>query len=343
MSEGYNKHCRHISDERKARGFTGVWIPCNILEFDGGSLSLTEIHILVEIQSLCLYGKYHNCIVTNKHFSDIVGCSERTVERAILHLQLLGLIDISISTNNSGRIRTITFNESVLQPIEYGQIDYEVDDIIEETDNLSDADNLSNVDTTICRGGHDILSNSTDINKENNKETKERDSALSSNSSETNNTRRNFRKEHEVLEDKLNSGEVIDAEKNKKKLSPAEKLQNNCLGEINKRAYTEDEKELLREYFLWASSGTDVRKIKSLDLWRSKLNALEQIAKSSGDKISDIVQQSIDNKWYKFEQVNRVKTTAQHHEPLADEVITGNREEAQKRLDAKRAAGAKVY
>lgn len=165
---------------------------------------------------------------------------------------------------------------------------------------------------------------------------------LSNNISEIN-PRRNFRKEHEVLEDKLNSGEVIDAEKNKKKLSPAEKLQNNCLGEIDKRAYTEDEKELLREYFLWASSGTDVRKIKSLDLWRSKLNALEQIAKSSGDKISDIVQQSIDNKWYKFEQVNRVKTTAQHHEPLADEVITGNREEAQKRLDAKRAAGAKVY
>lgn len=172
---------------------------------------------------------------------------------------------------------------------------------------------------------------------------KEPEPALSEISSEINNPRRNFRKEHEILEDKLQSGKDIDAEKQKKKKSPAEKTKDDCLAEIDKRNYSEDTKELLREYYLWASSGNDVRKIKGINLWRSKLDYLDQLIKQ-GEDSKKVVQQSIDKKWYKFEGVNKSSNNSQtSFEPLADKVITGNREEAQKRLDAKRAAGVKTY
>ena len=283
-----------------------------------------------------IYGFSQNpdarCYDSYNYLSGITGYSRRAIISAVESLQLKGYI-IKSQESISGVIKNRYYhNRELIQLILSG----------EQAAPCSEQDAPVSGEQDALLSEPDAPINKYNIKEKDNITEKQAEPALHEISSEIN-PRRNFRKEHEVLEDKLNSGEVIDAEKNKKKLSPAERLQNNCLGEIDKRAYTEDEKELLREYFLWASSGTDVRKIKSLDLWRSKLNALEQIAKSSGDNISDIVRQSIDNKWYKFEQVNRVKATAQHHEPLADEVITGNREEAQKRLDAKRAAGAKVY
>lgn len=286
-----------------------------------------------------IYGFSQNpearCYDSYNYLSGLTGYSRRAVIDAVESLQIKGYI-IKSQESISGVIKNRYYhNRELIQLILSGEQDAPCG---EPTAPVSG-------EPTALHGEQTAPINKYNINKEDNIIEKQAEPALQELLSETNNPRRNFRKEHETLSDDLQSGEVIDNEKSKKKLSPAERLQNNCLGEIDKRAYTADEKELLREYFLWASSGTDVRKVKTLDLWRSKLNALEQIAKSSGDKISDIVQQSIDNKWYKFEQVNKVKsqTPAQKHEPLADEVITGNREEAQKRLDAKRAAGVKFY
>lgn len=150
-------------------------------------------------------------------------------------------------------------------------------------------------------------------------------------SSETNDPRRNFRKEHEVLTDDLESGKDIDAEKQKKKKSPAEKTRDNCLAEIDKRGFDDATKEALREYYLWASSGTDVRRIKGLDLWKSKLDALEQIANKTGSKTLDIVNQSMNNKWYKFEEVGKMTSvTNTSYEPLADKVVMTDPEVAKK-------------
>lgn len=155
----------------------------------------------------------------------------------------------------------------------------------------------------------------------------------------TYNSRRNFRKSYEPLTDKLNSGEIIDKEEKKKKRTPAEKLRDNGLAEIDSRNFDSATKDILRTYFEWASTGKDVRRIKSIDLWRSKLDALEQIVKKTGQSAEKIVQQSINNSWYKFEELQEIKskTQAQKHEPLADKVGHRSAEEAQAELDALRA------
>lgn len=158
---------------------------------------------------------------------------------------------------------------------------------------------------------------------------------LSTSQSSINNPRRNFRKEHEKLEDVLESGKYIDEEQKKKKKSPAEKLRDSGLAEIDKRSYGAETREILKEYFLWASSGTDVRRIRNIDLWKSKLDALEQIAKKSSSNMYDIVKQSLDNKWYKFEELSKVKSDNNQYEPLADSVIMTDRETAKKEWEKK--------
>ena len=136
-------------------------------------------------------------------------------------------------------------------------------------------------------------------------------------------SKRNFRKEHEELEDKLQSGKVIDEEKSKKKMSSAEKTRHNCLAEIDSRNYDDETKALLKEYYIWASSGNDSRRIKSLDLWRSKLDMLDQLIKKGGDS-KKIVNQSLNNHWYKFiESENIHKQTVV--ERMNEEITPDNR------------------
>ena len=113
-----------------------------------------------------------------------------------------------------------------------------------------------------------------------------------------NNRRRNFRKEVQPLTDDLESGKVIDAEKKEtKKATVLEK----CIAEVSnaKYGFSSDVQSLLVEYINWATTGTDVKRVKDLRLWKAKLEALQNLIKQ-GQPGEKVVQQSIDNKWYKF-------------------------------------------
>lgn len=153
------------------------------------------------------------------------------------------------------------------------------------------------------------------------------------------NPKRNFRSEHEQLEDILESGKEIDMQKKeRKKLSEFEK----CLAEIDKRNFSEEEKNLLRTHLDQSYHSKDPKRIKDRSNYVNKLNMLEQLIKKGNNGLK-VIQQSIDRQWSAFYEYSEKQTIAQQHEPLADKVISRSAEEAQKELDALRASGAKHY
>ena len=152
------------------------------------------------------------------------------------------------------------------------------------------------------------------------------------------NPKRNFRSEHEQLEDVLESGKDIDEQKKtKKKMSEYDK----CLAEIDKRNFSDDEKSLLRQHLEQSYYSKDPKRIRDRSNYVNKLNMLEQLVKKGND-CKKVVQQSIDRQWSAFYEYSE-KQTAQQHEPLADKVGYRSAEEAQKELDELRAKGAKHY
>jgi len=65
----------------------GVWIPPEIMNIK--ELSFIEKGVYVEIINLCKLGK---CYASNKHFSDMFICGERSVTRYVYKLENLGYI-----------------------------------------------------------------------------------------------------------------------------------------------------------------------------------------------------------------------------------------------------------
>lgn len=291
------------------RAFKGVWIPADI--WLNKDLTIFEKAIYAEIDSLD--GEKH-CWASNEYLAEFCQMSVPTISRTISKLINLGLIE-KVSFDGRQRILKVTKQSRLISEIS-------LNDPIDKSD-------LSASEFLLIR----------ENKKENTLEEPAEPSLHKNINSAKVNSRRNFRQDHEKLEDTLSSGEDIDRQIERKRKSPAEKLRDNCLGEIDDRSFDDETKDLLKEYFIWASSGKDVRRIKNYDLWKSKLNALEQIIKRTGQSAKDIVQQSIDNQWYKFEELNKTekKTQAQQHEPLADKVKSRSAEEAQRDLDAKRA------
>jgi len=74
-------------EEGLSRTFKGIWIPKEIWETTG--LSISEKVLLAEIESLD-NGK--GCFASNKYLSHFLGVSEREVQRKISRLIKLGLI-----------------------------------------------------------------------------------------------------------------------------------------------------------------------------------------------------------------------------------------------------------
>lgn len=139
--------------------------------------------------------------------------------------------------------------------------------------------------------------------------------------SEIKSSKRNFRRETEPLKDVLESGADIkkQVDSQKKKKTTKEK----CLDEIEETKYgfTDDEKEVLREYLEWAVSGRDNRRIKNVDLWRNKLNTLIQL-RDDGEDITKVVQNSLEKKWYVFvEEKQNHSNSSSHYVQKVDRIV----------------------
>lgn len=93
------------------RQFKGVWIPKEVWLDE--KLTYFEKAVYAEIDSL---DGEDGCFASNKYFQSFFKCTERTMSRAISHLQQLGYIEV---TAYNGRKRVIkicrTFSESTVE------------------------------------------------------------------------------------------------------------------------------------------------------------------------------------------------------------------------------------
>lgn len=244
-------------------------------------LSLFEKCLFAEIDSLD--GEY-GCYASNEYFAKFFNVSESSVTRGISTLLSLGLIYKKFD----GRTRTLRV---VKLSMEGSQIDES------------------------ASAKNEFL-----LYKENKKENK-KEKAPEPVPSEIKSSKRNFRRETEPLKDVLESGADIkkQVDSQKKKKTTKEK----CLDEIEETKYgfTDDEKEVLREYLEWAVSGRDNRRIKNVDLWRNKLNTLIQL-RDDGEDITKVVQNSLEKKWYVFvEEKQNHSNSSSHYVQKVDRIV----------------------
>ena len=155
---------------------------------------------------------------------------------------------------------------------------------------------------------------------------------------------RNFQKETTQLTDKLSSGaEIAEQEEKKKKKRSQKEL---CLEEIEEAKYqfSNEEKVKLTEYLEWAMSGRDNRRIRNVELWRTKLNTLLQL-REEGCDLCKVIQNSIEKKWYIFvdEKQDHSKKQTSSFRPAGDEKIKSSpfksREEVQAEMERRTLAG----
>ena len=256
------------------RDFKGVWIPKKIWLSD--DLTILEKAIFAEIDSLD--GENH-CYASNEYLSEFCQVSVPTISRAISKLISYGYIEL---VEFDGRQRVLKVSNEF---------------------NSGDSSNLSDSNINLIRETYQIdktdLSKSEFLllkekNKENNREGSEPEArrSISKNHSK-------IYKETESLEDRLSSGEEIDKQKREKKKSPAEKEREKCLDMIEKSEYSDETKSLLVNYYEWASSGTDKRRIKDSKLWAKKLDALSQFVAKGAD-VNETIKNSIEHKYYMF-------------------------------------------
>ena len=285
----------------------GIWIPNEILH--NQELTSTEKILYAEIYYLDRPDIH--CTASNEYFSEFLNMSESGVKKCLNHLRELGYI---YTASFDGRKRSIAVSVKWINqtdtPVSVRQTQEEPSE------------------------GH---KNEFLLIRENRKENSIEKAPEPVPSSKIN-SRRNFRNEHEQLEDVLESGKDIEEQKKvKKKMSEYDK----CLAEIDKRNFSDDEKSLLRQHLEQSYYSKDPKRIRDRSNYVNKLNMLEQLVKKGND-CKKVVQQSIDRQWSAFYEYSEKQTT-QQHEPLADKVCYRSAEEAQKELDELRAKGAKHY
>lgn len=234
------------------------------------------------------------CYATNEYLATFCGISESLVSKAISKLKKMGYIE---QVNFNGRNRVLRVVKSASLPSKDCYADYHKNEKLHYIDNK----------------------------KENNIKAPE---PVHSGS-----TRRNFRREHEILTDDLASGEVIDTEKKeRKKKTNYEK----CIEELESRDFSDTEKELLRQHLDWSYHSRDPKRIRDRSSYKNKLNMLEQL-KKKGEDISKVIQQSIDREWHAFYEFQQAHREAPH-ECFADSVIvnTKSREQMLQELERDR-------
>ena len=73
------------------RGFTGLWIPADIVEDE--RLTMLEKWLYGEIEAFNRGNDKRGCFASNSFFAKQLGVKENTVSKAISHLKELGLIE----------------------------------------------------------------------------------------------------------------------------------------------------------------------------------------------------------------------------------------------------------
>lgn len=285
----------------------GIWIPNEILH--NQELTSTEKILYAEIYYLDRPDIH--CTASNEYFSEFLNMSESGVKKCLNHLRELGYI---YTASFDGRKRSIAVSVKWIN-----QTDTPVS-VRQTQEEPSEG-----------------YKNEFLLIRENRKENSIEKAPEPVPSSKIN-SRRNFRNEHEQLEDVLESGKDIEEQKKvKKKMSEYDK----CLAEIDKRNFSDEEKSLLRQHLEQSYYSKDPKRIRDRSNYVNKLNMLEQLVKKGND-CKKVVQQSIDRQWSAFYEYSEKQTT-QQHEPLADKVGYRSAEEAQRELDELRAKGAKHY
>lgn len=146
---------------------------------------------------------------------------------------------------------------------------------------------------------------------------------------------RNFQKETKQLTDKLSSGAEIAEQEEKKKRRKTTKEK--CLDEIedSKYQFSNAEKVKLTEYLEWAISGRDNRRIRNVELWRTKLNTLLQLREEGCDLVK-VIQNSIEKKWYIFvdEKQDHSKKNGGYRPVLDDKIIIDHAFDTKEKVQA---------
>ena len=98
------------------RDFKGVFIPKDIWLSE--ELSLIEKCLFVEIDSL---DNSDHCYASNEHFAKFLGCSEKTVSRAIQTLENRKMIEVSRTVTKEGTKRIMSVGRWTKCPEAGGQ------------------------------------------------------------------------------------------------------------------------------------------------------------------------------------------------------------------------------
>ena len=271
----------------------GVWIPYEILQSD--ELTSTEKILYAEIYYLD--NPYTHCTASNEHLAKFLGISESGLKKCLTHLRSLGYIE-TISFDGRNRVLATTVKWS-------NQIDTPV------------SSRRTQDDTS------ESYKNEFLLYKENKKVNSIENSTGAGASL---NHPRNFSRN--TLSDDLESGKDIDEQKKeKKKASEFEK----CHLELDNR-YEPAIQMLLRDHLNWSYNSKDVNRIKTVKMYRKRLDELDRL---TGDK-AKIIQQSIDKQWHCFYELKENKSFVRSTKDNDGIVTNTYTEEDKKRIIAER-------
>lgn len=159
-----------------------------------------------------------------------------------------------------------------------------------------------------------------------------------------------------ALSDDLESGKNIDEQKKDKKKSPKDKFRDECLDIIEKecayKLYSTEVHDLLIQYFEFVSAVplekyNVAKRVKTVSVWKKKLDRLAELAEDEGYSPSDIIKQSLDKKQYVFYPIQSTYTAKNSnnnkHEVMQDSVKTRTLEESKLAMQKKIEKGALLF
>ena len=238
------------------------------------------------------------CYATNEYLADFCGVSIPTITRGIAKLKSLGYIE---QVSFTGRTRVLRVIKMIRQT---NQIDESPS---------SKCENLLLIE-----------------NKKENNIKSTGAGASSKNHSQV-------YKKREILNDDLESGEIIDEHiRERKKKSEYDK----CLAEIKKRYFNSPVQLSLQDHLEWSYNSKDPKRIRTLAIYKRRLDELDKL---DGDKIA-IVQQSINRQWHCFYELQESKSKLSNkREELSDVIKVTTQEEVQNNIAILRESGKELF
>lgn len=253
----------------------GIWIPVEILH--NSELTSTEKILYAEIYYLDRPDTH--CTASNEYLAKFLKMSESGIKKCLTHLKSLGYI---YTASFDGRRRSIATSVRWTNQPDTGVSSRE----IQECPSAGYSNSVSSY----------YIENSIENSIE--KAPAQPDASFS-----VNHKHKNIYKERETLSDDLASGKDIDNQTKSKKKSKKELDTEECLAMLD--SYSSEIKELLTEYFLFISDRKRAlpenknKVTHKPNIWRSKLDRLDELV-NEGYDCAKLIQQSLDNGKYVF-------------------------------------------